>query len=83
MTEENGEKLKEIIVEVFDIEDSLGIRGLEDLEKIEENLHWDSLAIISLIAACESEFEFAMDIEDYEKIKSISTIKSVLSKNNL
>jgi len=82
MNKANEEKLKEILVEVFDIEDSVGIQRLEDLEKIEENLHWDSLAIISLIAACESEFKFAMDIEDYEKISSISTIKSVLSKNN-
>ena len=83
MDKKNEEKLLGIIIKVFDIKNLKRNIKLEDIERLEEELHWDSLAIISMIAACESEFGIVIDIEDYEKIKSIETIKSVLSINNL
>ena len=79
----NEEKLKDILIEVFDIEEVFNIKTLKDLELVEEQLHWDSMAILSLIAACESEYQIIIEMSDYEKINSISTIKEVLSKNDL
>ena len=77
----NELKLKDILIEVFDLEDS--INSINDIESIEELCSWDSLNILYLIAACESEFSIVIDLKDYEKINSIQSIKNILEKFSL
>lgn len=79
----NEEILKEILIEVFDIQESENIKNLKDFELIEDKLHWDSLAILSLIAACESEFGIIFELTEYEEVKSIDNIKNVLTRKNI
>ena len=81
MNTENELKLKDILIEVFDLEDS--INSIDDIESIEELCSWDSLSILYLIAACESEFSIVIDLKDYEKINSIQSIKTILEKFSL
>tara|TARA_B100000214_G_C23590974_1_gene456317 strand:+ start:138 stop:383 length:246 start_codon:yes stop_codon:yes gene_type:complete len=81
MNTKNELKLKEILIEVFDLEDS--INSIDDIESIEELCSWDSLNIMYLIAACESEFSIVIDLKDYEKINSIQSIKTILEKFTL
>ena len=81
MNTKNELKLKDILIEVFDLEDS--INSIDDIESIEELCSWDSLNIIYLIAACESEFSIVIDLKDYEKINSIQSIKTILEKFSL
>ena len=81
MNTENELKLKDILIEVFDLEDS--INSIDDIESIEELCTWDSLNIIYMIAACESEFSIVIDLKDYEKINSIQSIKTILEKFSL
>ena len=83
MLDTNKDKLKNILIEVFDIEDNESIISFEDFILIEEKLHWDSLAVLSLIAACESEYEIVIEVADYEKINSLDSIKSILEKYQL
>ena len=81
MNIKNELKLKDILFEVFDLEDS--INSINDIESIEELCSWDSLNILYLIAACESEFSIVIDLKDYEKINSIQSIKTILEKFTL
>ena len=81
MNRKNELKLIDILIEVFDLEDS--INSINDIESIEELCSWDSLNILYLIAACESEFSIVIDLKDYEKINSIQSIKSILEKFTL
>ena len=81
MNIKNELKLKDILIEVFDLEDS--INSINDIESIEELCSWDSLNILYLIAACESEFSIVIDLKDYEKINSIQSIKTILEKFTL
>lgn len=80
MLEVNKEKLISILIEVFNLEDNENMNSLEDFKLIEDNLHWDSLAIISLIAALESEYEIVLEAADYEKIDSLDSINNILKK---
>ena len=50
------------------IEEVFNIKTLKDLELVEEQLHWDSMAILSLIAACESEYQIIIENHEYIKI---------------
>ncbi len=81
MNTKNELKLKDILIEVFDLEDS--INSINDIESVEELCSWDSLNILYLIAACESEFSIVIDLKDYEKINSIQSIKTILEKFTL
>ena len=81
MNKKNELKLKDILIEVFDLEDS--INSINDIESIEELCDWDSLNILYLITACESEFSIVIDLKDYEKINSIQSIKTILEKFTL
>ena len=80
MLEVNKEKLISILIEVFNLEDNENMNSLEDFKLIEDNLHWDSLAVISLIAALESEYEIVLEAADYEKIDSLDSINNILKK---
>ena len=81
MKRKNELKLKDILVEVFELEDSMN--SINDIESVEELCIWDSLNILYLIAACESEFSIVIDLKDYEKINSIQSIKTILEKFTL
>ena len=83
MLEVNKEKLISILIEVFSLEDNENMNSLEDFKLIEDNLHWDSLAIISLIAALESEYEIVLEAADYEKIDSLESINNILEKHKI
>ena len=79
----NEDKLKQILIEVLDLEEDKEIKNLQDIELIEDELEWDSLAKLSLIAACESEFGIVFEISDYEEIDSINKLKEVLKRYDL
>ena len=70
------EKLLSIFNEIFD----------QDLDKVSadismENLdYWDSFGHISLMAACESEFEVSVDIEKFSGLTNLSSISNYLSE---
>ena len=81
MNTKNELKLKDILIEIFDLEDS--INSINDIKSMEELCSWDSLNILYLIAACESEFSIVIDLKDYEKINSIQSIKNILEKFTL
>ena len=83
MLEVNKEKLISILIEVFNLEDNENMNSLEDFKLIEDNLHWDSLAVISLIAALESEYEIVLEAADYEKIDSLESINNILEKHKI
>ena len=80
MNENNQKKLTKILIEVFRLEK---VSLLSEIELIDEDLKWDSLNILSLIAQCEDKFSIIIKIEDYEKIISIKSLKQILNKFNI
>ena len=75
MTEGNIDKLKQIFIEVFSINEA----EVESYRKL-NNSKWDSLASVTLIAAMESEFNIEIQESDYETLSSFSAAELVLEK---
>lgn len=63
------EKVKEIIVEQFDIEGDITLDT-----SFEEDLNADSLDIVELIMAIEDEFELEVDDEELEGITTVGDV---------
>ena len=80
MKEVNKIKFIQILVNVFKL---TNINKISEIKSVEDNLQWDSLNILQLIAQCEKEFFITIDIEDYEKFISIESIENILKKHNL
>lgn len=80
MKEVNKIKFFQILVNVFKL---TNINKISEIKSIEDNLQWDSLNILQLIAQCEKDFSITIDIEDYEKFISIESIENILKKHNL
>ncbi len=71
-----GEPFMTIVEEILliprsEIVDSLAYQSIPE---------WDSVAHMTLIAAFEEAYRIAIDVEDIEKMNSISNIKTVLMK---
>jgi acyl carrier protein len=71
----NIDKLKQIFIEVFSINEA----EVESYRKL-NNSNWDSLASVTLIAAIESEFKIEIQEPDYEALSSYSAAELVLEK---
>ena len=80
MQDANQVKFFQILINVFKL---TNINKISEIKSIEDNLQWDSLNILQLIAMCEKDFSITIDIEDYEKFISIESIESILKKHNL
>ncbi|MAX50331.1 MAG: hypothetical protein CMD75_05900 [Gammaproteobacteria bacterium] len=72
--------LKEIVIDVLDIEDIDGFNLYED-SKIDDFPEWDSLAHINIITQIESIYGFRFSLDEVESFNSIKDIiKSICSK---
>ena len=80
MQEVNEIKLFKILVNVFKLKN---IKTISEIKSMEENLEWDSLNILQLIAQCEKIFFITIDIDDYEKFITIESIENILKKHSL
>tara|TARA_B100000401_G_C52780366_1_gene707944 strand:- start:1126 stop:1368 length:243 start_codon:yes stop_codon:yes gene_type:complete len=80
MQDANKVKFFQILINVFKL---TNINEISEIKSIEDNLQWDSLNILQLIALCEKDFSITIDIEDYEKFISIESIENILKKHNL
>jgi len=78
MEKEKLDKLKQIFMEIFSINES----EIESYRMI-NNKKWDSLASVMLIAALESEFEIIIEEVDYESFTSFAAIELVLENSDL
>jgi acyl carrier protein len=78
MEKEKLDKLKQIFMEIFSINES----EIESYRMI-NNKKWDSLASVMLIAALESEFEIIIEEADYESFTSFAAIELVLENSDL
>lgn len=63
------EKIKEIILEQFDIEGDINLDT-----SFEDDLNADSLDIVELIMAIEDEFELEVDDEELEGITTVGDV---------
>jgi acyl carrier protein len=75
MNEEIISTIKDVVMDVFDIDDPLGIE-LSEESKIEDYSEWDSLAHINIITQLEAIYSmrFSLDeIEEFVYIKDIVT----------
>ena len=78
MNLENSNKLKQIFMEIFSINEI----EVEIIEKT-NNRKWDSLASVTLITAIESEFNIIIEDSSYENFLSFATVELALKKYNL
>jgi len=75
MSEEIISTIKDVVMDVFDIDDSTDIRLTED-SKIEDYSQWDSLAHINIITQLEAIYSIRFslnEIEEFVFIKDIVT----------
>lgn len=75
MTADDIDKLKQIFIEVFSINEA----EVESYRKL-NNSKWDSLASVTLIVAIESEFKIELQESDYEGLSSFSSAELILEK---
>ena len=72
--------LKEIVIDVLDIENMDGFNFYED-SKIDDFPEWDSFAHINIITQIESIYGFRFSLDEVESFNSIKDIiKSIYSK---
>ena len=69
-------KLQEIFIEIFDDENLILTRETtsNDIDK------WDSLAQVTIVVACESEFGVKFDLDDIIKLKNIGDIVDIVER---
>ena len=73
MNTSNIDKLKNIFMEIFSINEA----EVESYRKL-NNRKWDSLASVNLIVAIESEFNIKIEVSDFESFSSFSSVELVL-----
>lgn len=72
--EEIYEKLKEVFIDVFDVEDIV----IND-ETVSTDIEgWDSLTHITLIGVIEDEFDIKFDMEDLPKMKNVGVMVNLI-----
>ena len=72
------EKIKEILVEQFDIED---ISTLSESTNIEEDLGADSLDVVEVLMSIEDEFKVEIPDEEIENIRTIGQLATYIENN--
>ena len=76
MTEQSEQKLGDVFRAVMNLESGTDVTTLRQLS----TPAWDSLAHVSLVAAVESEFGIAIDIEDSLELTSYQAVKLFLEE---
>jgi acyl carrier protein len=76
MTEQSEQKLGDGFRAVMNLESGTDVSTLRQLS----TPGWDSLAHVSLVAAIESEFGIAIDIEDSLELTSYQAVKLFLEE---
>ena len=72
------EKIKEILAEQFDIEDT---STLNENTNIEDDLGADSLDVVEVLMSIEDEFKVEIPDEEIENIKTIGELASYIENN--
>ena len=72
------ESIKEIVIDVLDIEDQNNFK-LDGLSKIEDYSEWDSLAHINIITQIESIFNIRFSLDEVENFVDIQDIINVVN----
>ena len=72
------ESIKEIVIDVLDVEDPDSFK-LDELSKIEDYSEWDSLAHINIITQIESIFKIRFSIDAVENFVDIQDIINVVN----
>tara|TARA_Y100000768_G_C23970207_1_gene680107 strand:- start:772 stop:1020 length:249 start_codon:yes stop_codon:yes gene_type:complete len=72
------ESIKEIVIDVLDIED-FDTFNLTESSKIEEYSEWDSLAHINIITQIESIFDIRFSLEEVENFNEISDFIKIIN----
>lgn len=76
MTQQDEQKLHEVFRAVMNLQPDAEVSDLRQLN----TPGWDSLAHVSLVAAVESEFGIAIDIEDSLDLTSYQAVKLYLEE---
>ena len=79
MIEKNVDILKQIMLSVLDLDDNIEFSKLtqKNLDK------WDSMAIVNLVVAVESDLGVKINNEEFKKFISFQQIVSILEKKGL
>lgn len=72
------ESIKEIVIDVLDVEDPDSFK-LDELSKIEDYTEWDSLAHINIITQIESIFKIRFSLDEVENFVDIQDIINVVN----
>ena len=72
------ESIKEIVIDVLDVEDPDSFK-LDELSKIEDYSEWDSLAHINIITQIESIFKIRFSLDEVENFVDIKDIINVVN----
>tara|TARA_B100000886_G_scaffold290431_1_gene215728 strand:+ start:511 stop:759 length:249 start_codon:yes stop_codon:yes gene_type:complete len=72
------ESIKEIVIDVLDVEDPDSFK-LDELSKIEDYSEWDSLAHINIITQIESIFKIRFSLDEVENFVDIQDIINVVN----
>jgi len=76
MTDQHERILAEVFRAVLNLDSDTDVTALRQLT----TPGWDSLAHVSLVAAVESEFSIAIDIEDSVELTSFQAVKLFLEE---
>ena len=79
MSEDYISKLNSIFVAIFELNTDVGVENIDNKNCVK----WDSLAHVSLIAACESEFNISIEVSDYENLISYSAVKKCIENHQV
>lgn len=79
MIEKNVDILKQIMLSVLDLDDNIEFSKLtqKNLDK------WDSMAIVNLVVAVESDLGVKINNEEFKNFISFQNIVSILEKKGL
>ena len=72
------ESIKEIVIDVLDVEDPDSFK-LDELSKIEDYSEWDSLAHINIITQIESIFKIRFSLDEVENFVDIQDIINIVN----
>lgn len=75
MSESTLETVREIMIDVFDVDDDLEITSETSAEDIEE---WDSLSHIRLIVAIERQMGIKFKNSEIEELKNVGELVAVI-----
>jgi len=77
MSESTLEAVREIMIDVFDVDDDLEVSPSTSAEDVEE---WDSLSHIRLIVAVERHFGIKFKNSEVEALKNVGDLVAVIDR---